>query len=79
MTNYLIPYLFEKRLNPSIEKNGNKVNVIKVKKCHVSFRDVVAPRVPDYQICPLQEFWTTRVSDFQICQLQEFRTTKPTR
>ena len=32
LTNYLIPYLFEKRLNPSIEKNGNKVNVIKVKK-----------------------------------------------
>ena len=41
LTNYLIPYLFEKRLNPSIEKNGNKVNVIKVKKCHVAFRDVV--------------------------------------
>ena len=41
LTNYLVPYLFEKRFKPVIEKNGNKVNVIKVKKCHVNFRDVV--------------------------------------
>ena len=41
LTNYLIPYLFEKRLKPKIEKNGNKVNVIKIVKCHVTFRDVV--------------------------------------
>ena len=41
LTNYLIPHLFEKRLKPKIEKNGNKVNVIKIVKCHVTFRDVV--------------------------------------
>ena len=41
LTSYLIPYLFERRLKPSIEKTGNKVNVLKVKKCHVTFRDVV--------------------------------------
>ena len=41
LENYLVPYLFEKKLNPKLEKKGNKVTVIKVSKCRVTFRDVV--------------------------------------
>ena len=41
LTGYLVPYLFEKKMGPRVEKNGNKVTVIKVTKCGVTFRDVV--------------------------------------
>ena len=46
LSNYLLPYLFEKKLRPKIEKNGNKVNVIKVTKCNITFRDVVRLLAP---------------------------------
>ena len=46
LSSYLLPYLFEKKLRPRIEKNGNKVNVIKVVKCHITFRDVVRLLAP---------------------------------
>ena len=36
-----MPYLFEKGLRPRLEKSGNKVTVIKVLKCGVTFRDVM--------------------------------------
>ena len=42
LQNYLVPYLFEKRLRPKVEKRGNKINVIKVPRCHVTFRDVIS-------------------------------------
>ena len=38
---YLVPYLFEKKLKPQLEKNGNKITAIKVKKLGINFRDVV--------------------------------------
>ena len=41
LENYLVPYLFEKKLRPRLEKKGNKVTAIKVVKCGVTFRDVV--------------------------------------
>ena len=41
LTGYLVPYLFEKGLRPRLEKSGNKVTVIKVLKCGVTFRDVM--------------------------------------
>lgn len=38
---YLVPYLFEKKLSPKLEKNGNKITAIKVNKLRINFRDVV--------------------------------------
>ena len=38
---YLVPYLFESKLNPKLEKNGNKIIAIKVNKLGITFRDVI--------------------------------------
>ena len=38
---YLVPYLFERKLRPQLEKTGNKIIAIKVKKLGINFRDVV--------------------------------------
>ena len=46
LESYLVPYLFEKGLRPKLEKNGNKVAVIKVSKCGVTFRDVIKLLAP---------------------------------
>ena len=46
LENYLVPYLFEKKLKPKLEKRGNKVTAIRVEKCHVAFRDVTKLLAP---------------------------------
>ena len=38
---YLVPYLFERKLRPQLEKTGNKIIAIKVRKLGINFRDVV--------------------------------------
>lgn len=37
---FLVPYLFEQRLRPRIEKSGNRVTTIGVSKYKIKFRDV---------------------------------------
>ena len=46
LQNYLVPYLFEKRLRPRLEKSGNKITAIKVVKHRITFRDVVRLLAP---------------------------------
>ena len=40
LQSYLVPYLFEKKLRPKLEKRGNKVSAIRT-KCGIHFRDAV--------------------------------------
>ena len=46
LESYLVPYLFEKRLKPKVEKKGNKVISIGVVKTNITFRDVVRLLAP---------------------------------
>ena len=43
---YLVPYLYEKRLKPRLEKTGNKISAIRVNKLGITFRDVVKLLAP---------------------------------
>ena len=45
LESYLVPYLYEKRQRPKMEKRGNKVTQIRV-ACGISFRDVTKLLAP---------------------------------
>jgi hypothetical protein len=45
LESYLVPYLFEKKCGPKMEKRGNKVTHIKT-RCGISFRDITKLLAP---------------------------------
>jgi len=45
LESYLVPYLFEKRFRPKLERRGNKLTTIRT-RCGITFRDVVKLLAP---------------------------------